>query len=474
MAHHRLGGQEGRGEVVVAAEGQDPQVRIGGQGMDQIGAGVGHGEREGEVGDVVPEVPEDRDPVAQDGVGAALSEFQIGMEIVEERRRERRSDGRGEWIVVRVLAQRVEAGAGEAGVEDAEGQVLAPQQLLGELARSDPQLRLLHVVGGETGVLMDLLGDRVALRGGERVSLQQRRGVVSEREGAHLGEEGLERVGPPRQGVVVPGRRGEARQGQRIGFVVAGERVDRLEVDPHRKQDDAVERHVGVRLEIVDHARRARGAVALAEQILGRAPAVVVVDVPHDEAADRFDVRIDSPEILVLAFANRMAESGADGIDQHQIGLVEDAVNVVDHLVGCRRRRAGVGGDDAARPERSHVQPERRRAGTAVVGESDRPPAGLAGIASGALDVGDIADRRRRLVLLVAHQQRARGGGVGDRSAADREAVLGGDRRLGSRRRAGRPVLRADGTSRGQGEERGGGRQPEEMSVHARSLERRL
>jgi hypothetical protein len=72
---------------------------------------------------------------------------------------------------------------------------------------------------------------------------------------------------------------------------------------------------VVLRLQIVDAPRRARGAVALAEQVLGRAPAIVVVYVLRDEPADRLDVRIDPPEVLVLGLADRAAEAGADRID---------------------------------------------------------------------------------------------------------------------------------------------------------------
>src|SRR5258708_261818 len=101
------------------------------------------------------------------------------------------------------------------------------------------------------------------------------------------------------------GRREAAEAGKRgrdpaSGQVVAGPGEERLDVEGARHQDDAVEGHVLPRLQAVHDARRPGRAVALPEQELGRAPAVVVADVLLDEAADRVDVRIHAPEILVL------------------------------------------------------------------------------------------------------------------------------------------------------------------------------
>src|SRR5579872_1755405 len=68
-----------------------------------------------------------------------------------------------------------------------------------------------------------------------------------------------------------------------------------------------------------------------------------------------------------------MAEAGADGVDEHEVRLVERAVCVVDQLIGRRRRVRGVGRHDALGAEGAHVDPHRRRARAAVVGERDRP-----------------------------------------------------------------------------------------------------
>ena len=109
-------------------------------------------------------------------------------------------------------------------------------------------------------------------------------------------------------------------------------------------------------------AGRARRAVALADQVLGRVPAAVVRHVLLDEARDRLDVGVDAPEVLVLEVADGLADARADRVDQHDVDLVEQAVGVVDDLVRRRRRGRGVRDDDAARAERAHVEPDRRGA----------------------------------------------------------------------------------------------------------------
>ena len=206
---------------------------------------------------------------------------------------------------------------------------------------------------------MQLRGHRVALRVAQRVALEQRRGVRAGGVGAHLGEQRLElRPADAAEHVLIPGHRGVARQVHRVGALVArqlGE--DRLDVGGDRDQDQAVEGERTVLAQVVDDGRGAGGAVALAEQVLRRGPAVVVAQVLRDEAADRLDVRIDAPELVVLVIAHRVAQAGADRVDHHQVALVEQSVLVVDQLIGRRRRRIGIGDDDASRSEHSHVQP---------------------------------------------------------------------------------------------------------------------
>jgi hypothetical protein len=71
-------------------------------------------------------------------------------------------------------------------------------------------------------------------------------------------------------------------------------------------------------------------------------------------------ILVDTVERLLLVAAAQMPEARAGGIDEHEIGHVDEAVLIVDDPV---RRRSGVcvvGGAHALRAESAHVQPHRR------------------------------------------------------------------------------------------------------------------
>ena len=75
-------------------------------------------------------------------IGLAFAIFQIAAHVVVEERDVGRGDGRALRIVVGLLAERVDRGAGEARVEPAGGQVLVVLQGLLELAAVDAQVGL--------------------------------------------------------------------------------------------------------------------------------------------------------------------------------------------------------------------------------------------------------------------------------------------------------------------------------------------
>ena len=63
-------------------------------------------------------------------------------------------------------------------------------------------------------------------------------------------------------------------------------------------------------------------------------------------------------------------DDGADdGVDEDEVGAVEGRVWIVVDAEGRTRHEALGTHDDGARPERSHVQPDRCRARAAVVQE---------------------------------------------------------------------------------------------------------
>lgn len=151
-------------------------------------------------------------------------------------------------------------------------------------------------------------------------------------------------------------------------------------------------------LQGVDQHRRARRAIALAEQIFGRVPSPVFGQEPHDELAEGVGVRIDAVEGLFLVRAGDAAEAGARRVDEHQVGGVEQAVGVADQPIGGGRSVAVVGRHHPLGPERPHVQPHRRGARAAIVEKGDRPPRRR----DAGLEIGDVEHRRLGLGVLLA------------------------------------------------------------------------
>ena len=83
-------------------------------------------------------------------------------------------------------------------------------------------------------------------------------------------------------------------------------------------------------------------------------------------------------------------EPRAGSVDEDEIAGIEQAVVVVDDLVGGRGGVRVVCRHDPSRSEGAHVQPHRGRPGTAVIEKGDGPVAWLLAI----LEVGDVKHRR--------------------------------------------------------------------------------
>src|SRR6267378_3258682 len=108
---------------------------------------------------------------------------------------------------------------------------------------------------------------------------------------------------------------------------------DGAEVEDIGDEDDAVEVHAVMFLQVVAERGRAESAVAFANQEFGGVPAAVAADVQGDELCEGLYVLIDTPEVFVLRFANGVAEAGADGIDKDHIGLVEKGAGIILQFV---------------------------------------------------------------------------------------------------------------------------------------------
>src|SRR5882672_1877982 len=123
---------------------------------------------------------------------------------------------------------------------------------------------------------------------------------------------------------------------------------DGAEVEDVGDEDDAVEVHAVVFLEVVAEGGGAESAVTFADEEFGGVPAAVAADVQRNELGEGLYVLVDAPKVFVLRFADGVTESGADWIDKDHIGLVEQRAGIVLQLV--RRRWSGfsVGSEYAA------------------------------------------------------------------------------------------------------------------------------
>ena len=135
-------------------------------------------------------------------------------------------------------------------------------------------------------------------------------------------------------------------------------------------------------LQIIPQRRRAEGAVAFSDQKLRRIPAVVAAQVGDDELRESLYIFIDPVKIFFLSFADGVAVARAHGVDEDEIGFVEEALGVVHELVRSRRRKDAVHGVRAARPKGAHVQPHGGGTGATVVEKGDRAKAQIFHVAA--------------------------------------------------------------------------------------------
>ena len=319
-------------------------------------------------------------------------------------------------------AQRVARRAGEARVQAADDLPFVAQQLGLEGRRRHPQVRLVDEVVREPGVAVQPVDHAGAGVRVERAAPEERGGVLGERPLLDLGHQGVEfRRGARGQRVQVAGDDGVGRQVDDVGEVVARRELDRVELQDRGHEDDAVQ--VDVRaLQVACEHRRAGRAVALAEQVAGRVPAVVLAQEAPDELGERLRVLVDAPVVAARRLAQRVAEAGADRIDHHDVRDVEEGPGVV--LQGVRRRslRADAGRHDAPRPHDPHVQPERRGAGASVVGEHQGALPRRRAVRA---EVRRVPELRGRGAVVVVELDAGDDGVVLDRLAADVDRVAG-------------------------------------------------
>ena len=146
-----------------------------------------------------------------------------------------------------------------------------------------------------------------------------------------------------------------------------------VEVQDLREHDDAVQVEAVFAFEQVHQDGGARSAVAFTEEVLGRVPAPILAEIGHDEFRERVRVRVHAVKAFFLILPRDATEAGAGSVHKHQITGVQQAVIVVNNLIRRGRGMRVVRGDHPPGSKRAHVQPDRRRAGTAVEQKRDGP-----------------------------------------------------------------------------------------------------
>ncbi len=162
-----------------------------------------------------------------------------------------------------------------------------------------------------------------------------------------------------------------------------------------------------------EHGRAGR-PVALAQQIAGRVPSLVLAQEAADELRQRGRVLVQSPEIAPLRFARRTAEPRADRVDHHDVGDVEERVVVVDQRIRRRRLLPHVRGDDPTRAHDTHVEPEGRGARPSVEGEDQGTGRSISAVRP---EIGGIKELAGRVLLGVPQDDAAHDRVVRDRLA---------------------------------------------------------
>ena len=174
----------------------------------------------------------------------------------------------------------------------------------------------------------------------------------------------------------------------------------------------------------------AGGAVAFADEEFGGGPAGVFGDVEADEFGDGAGVFLEAVEVFVVLGFGGAAVAGADGVDEDEVGFVEEAGFVVDELVGGREGEAGVLEFDAFGAEEAEVEPDGGGTGAAVEGEGEGALGGFGGIGF-FFGVGNVEDFGGGFAFGVYESEGTGGGGVVDFLAVDGDGMLGGFRGIG-------------------------------------------
>ncbi len=86
-----------------------------------------------------------------------------------------------------------------------------------------------------------------------------------------------------------------------------------------------------------------------------------------DKLRERVGVLVDAPEVFGFPRADDAPVATPGHVDEDEVGLVEQAVTVVEEPIRRPRSGSRIAGADPDRTERSHTQPNGGTAGAAVI-----------------------------------------------------------------------------------------------------------
>ena len=336
------------------------EPRIRNHGLHQV---QHHARRAGEkakIASIVFPVPAIRAKIRRGFVALVLAEFQFLADVRIERAYKSTADGRILRVVIRSFADQVVGWPSEPRVQPAGGQSAIPLQFLHELEQTHAQVGFVEIVFTQSRESRNFLDDVGFFSLAERIAFHQRIGVFAAGEFSCFVEKCIQVFRPIFECFVEPRRCRIARQIKDEGEILPRIKRNCAQVQNRRNHHNSVQVHVVVALQVIGECRVAKRAIALANQEFRGIPPVVAADVSGYKLRQRFHIRVHAPKILVLRFADRVAETRSDGINKHEIGFVQQAIRVVHELVWCGWRYASVDGHHAPRPHRSHVQPNGR------------------------------------------------------------------------------------------------------------------
>ena len=355
----------GHGEVAAAREDEDAHFWIRAHGVGEAVVG----------GDVAPleARPLPRQPGVEDAVGVIAFVAEFAADVSVHGGGEAADNVRKGWVVAGLRIAGFAVLAQDAGVEAADDFAFFAEQRFAEKGRVDPEILLLREVGAQAGEAREFFRHAAALVGRECGSFEQGDDILALGKGAglrhrlvHVAHE----VGGEFFVVVRGGRHGGQEEDE--GEVIAGAGAERAEIGKPRHEHEAVGEKAVLMLEIGGEPGHARDAVALAEEVLRRAPALLARGEEAHEFADRGDVLVEPEELLGLLAFGRAAQAGGHGVHEDEVGGVEDRVGVVHHAQHGARREAVGREIEPPRTESAEVQPHRRCARPAVETKRNR------------------------------------------------------------------------------------------------------